>query len=105
MNGIDPAAEHFEPSLRTQEPLRVYALKGRRTLLLWCRDTRNTWKTELADGTAPEPVRNAVIAVETSGAAARVYDPWNNRWSDVAVREGKLTLPLFARSAVVRMDR
>lgn len=41
--------------------LRVYSLKGRNTWLLWCRDTQNTWQTELAQGKTPEVLHDVVI--------------------------------------------
>ena len=53
VKGIDPAAEAFTPSLVPHDRLRVYRLDGRHTTLLWCRDSRNDWRSELERGEAP----------------------------------------------------
>ncbi|MHC4437895.1 MAG: family 16 glycosylhydrolase [Planctomycetota bacterium] len=39
---IDPPAENFEPVEIDHSRLRIYALKGKHTLLAWCRDKQNT---------------------------------------------------------------
>jgi hypothetical protein len=105
---LDPPAEHFDPVLLPHDRLRVYALKGRRVWLLWCRDSRNTWQTELADGKAPEPVQNAVLDLTQSAGLnflpeARAYDPWENQWQPVTVQGGRVSLPKFTRSLVVKL--
>ena len=90
--------------------LRVYVLSGRRTLLAWCRDTKNTWESELKNGEKPEPLRGMqvdfgpVLSGKTP-RSVRVYDPWANRWSNAKLKRGKLALPEFSRSIVVRMSR
>ncbi len=104
---LDPPAEHFEPLTLEHPRLRVYVLKGSHTLLIWCRDSRNTWKTELAEGQAPETIQGASLDVrkllpQRPGNAARIYDPWQNRWSPAAVEDGRIALPAFQRSLVVR---
>ena len=106
VKGLDPAAERFEPVMVEHPRLRIYALKGRRTLLAWCRAKRNTWETELKNGEKPEVLRGVEVALE--GAAdgrARIYDPWANRWSEAKVEQGKLTLPPFSRSVVIHALR
>ena len=107
VEGLDPPAEGFEPILIDQGELRVYLLKGRRTLVAWCRDKANDWKSELADGKAPPRRRGLKLSLAPHApaavTAARVYDPWTNRRSDAAVRNGELTLPDFERSVVVRV--
>lgn len=106
MREIDPPAEGFEPSMLAHRRLRVYQLKGRRTLLLWCRDPQNTWKTEVADGQAPGTVSGETL--DLGGLKARrvrIYDPWQDRWSDGALQNGKLPLPAFSRSIAVRIER
>ncbi len=104
---LDPPAEGFEPLRRDRDPLRVYLLKGRRTTLVWARDARNSWEAELREGKAPEPVRGAVLdlggSVEGS-PRVRIYDPWAGRWSDGRLAAGKVELPEFTRSIVVRLE-
>jgi len=107
VDGLDPPAEGFQPIQIDHPDLRVYLLKGRRTLIAWCRDKANDWKSELAEDKAP-PRRSGLtlsLAPHAPGGvtSARVYDPWANRWSAAAVKKGELTLPDFERSIVVRL--
>ncbi|MEK7751150.1 MAG: cellulase family glycosylhydrolase [Acidobacteriota bacterium] len=105
VKGLDPAAESFEPSMARHDRLRVYVLKGRRTLLAWCRDAKNDWMSELRDGEKPETLRNVVVDLGAVKArSARVYDPWANRWSKASVKGGKVRLPAFSRSILIRID-
>jgi hypothetical protein len=92
------------------DPLRVYALKGRSTSLLWCRDPRNTWQTELAEGKPPEWVKGVTLNIRELLPAGKVslqlYDPWQNQWSaGEAPKDGSILLPDFRRSLVVRITR
>ena len=107
---LDPPAEAFEPSMLKHDRLRVYVLKGKHTLLAWCRDTRNTWESELKNGEKPEQLRGMTVdfgPVLTGKAprSVRIYDPWANRWSNTKLKKGELELPEFSRSIVVRMSR
>jgi hypothetical protein len=105
VKSLDPAAESFEPSMATHDRLRVYVLKGRRTLLAWCRDTNNDWVSELRDGRKPETLRNVVVDLGAVNArSARLYDPWASRWSKASVKGGKVGLPAFSRSIVIRIE-
>ncbi len=104
---VDPPAEQFEPVTLSHPRLRVYALKGRHRSLLWCRDTRNTWQTELVEGRPPELLSNLKLdlsALGTVKSPARVYDPWQNSWHTARIRNGTLGLPPFSRSIVVRIQ-
>lgn len=109
VEGIDPPAERFEPMVLAHDRLRVMALKGRRTSLIWCRDRQNTWMSELRDGQAPQRVEGAVVELGTQirvpgGGVVRVYDPWSDRWSTVAAEGGRIRLPAFVRSVVIRIE-
>jgi hypothetical protein len=108
VRGLDPAAEAFSPSMAPHDRLRVYVLRGQHTVLAWCRDTRNTWETELKNGEKPEVLKGAIVDLSQTiagkrVASARIYDPWADQWSEAKVRKGKLTLPAFKRSIVVRL--
>jgi hypothetical protein len=75
---LDPPAEHFQPDLLLHPRLRVYVLKGQHTVLLWCRDAQNTWRRELAEGKAPDPVEGAVLdlgPLRLAKVSVRLYDP------------------------------
>jgi hypothetical protein len=107
---IDPPAEGFRP-LRVEHPrLRIYALAGRHTLLVWCRDKQNTWQTELAENREPERLTGQSIslpveAVPKGSPHVRLYDPWTDTWSTGTTADVELRLPPFARSIVVRIEQ
>ena len=107
IKGIDPAAEAFEPMMLEHPRLRVYVLKGKRMLLLWCRDTQNTWQSELAEGKAPEVLRDTVLDLAGLGQKiarrARVYDPWSDKWTETNFDGNSMRLPQFSRSVVVHL--
>ncbi len=110
IRGIDPPAEQFKPQRVPHRDLRVLALAGRTTFLAWCRDPQNTWETELAEGRPPREIRGASVDVDLppdwpSGASARVYNPWMDGWCEVAVEGGRIELPPFSRSLVVKVER
>jgi len=108
VKGIDPPAERFRP-IRIDHPrLRIYVLVGERTLLVWCRDKENTWRTELAEGTPPERMTDQAVtlpagAMPKYASLVRFYDPWTNAWSEGQVRDSRLHLPPFQRSIVMRI--
>ena len=109
VQGIDPPAEHFEPVLVSTDQLRLYILKGRKTVLAWCRDSKSDWKTELIQGQKPETLSNLDIDLgpylpDPRRAKARVYDPWKNHWSDATIESGRIRLNDFIRSIVIRID-
>ena len=105
----DPPAERFRP-IRIEHPrLRIYMLVGQHTVLAWCRDGENTWKTELAEGKAPELLKDQSITlpsdiVSKQPVTVRFYDPWADTWSQGKVQDGKLSLPPFTRSIVFRIE-
>ncbi len=107
---IDPPAERFRP-IRIEHPrLRVYVLAGEHTVLGWCRDSENTWKTELAEGKPPELLKDQSITLPQDIASkqatvVRFYDPWADTWSQGKIDNGKVSLPSFMRSIVFRIDR
>ena len=102
---LDPPAEGFRPSMIAHERLRVYALTGRRTVLAWCRDKENTWTSELRDGVPPETLEGLEVDLPMPPAArVRTYDPWTDEWAEATPRGGRIVLPAFRRSIVVRLD-
>jgi hypothetical protein len=107
IKGVDPRDEKFEPLMLDHDRLRVYALKGRKNTLLWCRDTRNSWVEELQNGVKPEKLRAVKVdlrrALAGSAKRASVYDPWTGKWSKASLKNGTIVLPEFARSIVVRV--
>jgi len=107
---IDPPAERFRPVRIEHSRLHIYMLAGQHTVLAWCRDSQNTWKTELAEGTAPEVLKDQSITLPPEvapkqAASVRFYDPWANAWTQGKIENGKLSLPSFTRSIVFRIER
>ena len=68
IKGINPVAEEFIPSWSESGNLRIYQLKGKNTILLWLRDKRNTWQSELRDGQPP---------LANDGIRIDLAEPWN----------------------------
>lgn len=105
VKGLDPITENLQPEMVPHERLRIFALRGRRTFLAWCRDARNTWQTELANGEKADVLSKVHVKTGVAGSAtARVYDPWSNHWSDARVSAGRVLLPEFSRSIVIRIE-
>jgi hypothetical protein len=109
VEGIDPPAEKFVPRKDSQESLRVYALEGRHTLLIWCRDRDSDWKSELVDGKAPQTISGTTIALDRyqaslTEARVRAFNPWDGRWTELEADGRRVRLPTFRRSIVLRVD-
>jgi hypothetical protein len=109
VKGIDPPAERFESITASTGRLRLYALKGRKTLLVWIRDSKNNWNTELIQGNRPETLRDLDIDLspylsDLHKTKARIYDPWKDRWSETQIESGHITLGAITRSTVIRID-
>lgn len=102
VDGLDPAAEGFEPVMWPHDRLRVYALVGRHTVLVWCRDGANDWTSELRDQQAPELLSGLSLDLPTSAARWRAFDPWTGAWSSIEPAGQQVTLPDFQRSVVLR---
>jgi len=106
--GIDPPAEAFEAQQIQHPRFRILVLRGKRTVLAWCRDTQVTWQSALAEGRAPETLRGFAVTLPlpaNGGAAveAMAYDPWLGERIALKAEQGKLALPDFSRSLVIRL--
>ena len=110
IDGVDPPAEGFQPIQLAHPRLRILALRGRNTLLAWCRDPENTWQSELAEGRPPEPIRSASVDLGlppdwVPSASASFYDPWTEAQGRLTRNGGQVTLPDFSRSIVLVVRR
>jgi len=110
VKGIDPPTEDFQPVVLEQSSLRVYGLRGRTVFIAWLRDKANTWQSELAGRQAASVIADGTLdlgAVETlaDARAAAVYDPWSDKSVGAPIIRGKISLPPFSRSVVVRVYR
>jgi hypothetical protein len=43
-------------------------------------------------------------SISASRDPGRVYDPWPGKWTAAKLTEGRIVLPDFSRSVVVRLD-
>ena len=106
VKGIDPVKENFIPSLIETNECREYILKGEHSTLIWIRDKKNNWQSELRDGVAPRTVKNMKIDVSKPGnfKSVVVYDPWKNKW--MTLKNGKqISLPDFKRSLILKIEK
>ena len=99
IEGLDPAAEHFRPFHTETHRLRLWGLRGDRTTVVWLRDKRNTWATEIETGVAPETVTGETLPVCFKRDRLEWYLPWEDK---SLVTSDALEIPPFVRSAVVR---
>jgi len=100
VKGLDPAAENFIPVHTETHRLRVYALIGRKTTVVWCRDKLNTWESEFRRGEPPQKIEKERIPFDCPKGFT-VYLPWEDR--EVSMPAGRCNLPAFERSCVVRI--
>jgi len=109
VEGLDPAAENLQPMMIANPQLRVYALKGTGTTLVWGRDVQNTWQSELAEGVQPRELKGVTIDMSSAGGLAGatvcIYNPWSDAWTDTRPNGDTVTLPPFKRSIVVKITR
>lgn len=97
IEGLDPIAEKFRPFYTESHRLRMYGLRGTKTVVLWCRDKRNSWEDELVHGNKPETLLDENVPFR--GCKLDCYLPWEDRR---VIVDGP-TLPSFKRSIVVRV--
>ena len=100
VDGIDPAAEHFRPFHTETHRLRFWGLRGEKTTVVWLRDKRNTWMTEIETGRKPEPVVGETLPRCLHRASYNWYLPWEDRHLTVVTP----AMPAFVRSAVLRIQ-
>ena len=110
LEGIDPAAEKFVPFHTSTPRLRVYGLRGKNTILYWCRDKESNWQYELIDGKEPQLISGEEIPAELAETEHLCYLPWEDRYETAvsSVRKhygATCVLPDFKRSIVVRVNR
>jgi hypothetical protein len=108
IDGVDVVKERFQPECIDLGRLRLYVLQGRTTILIWCRDKLNDWRTECRNGISPETIRRAIVDCRRwihgrQVAAASCYDPWLNRWATFPAAY-RLQLPDFQRSIIIKIN-
>lgn len=108
IKGFDPViqkAQAFTENL--PQGLHLYGLEGENMSLLWIRDPSNDWKTELVEGKAVEAVAPQSLTIHQKGIRkVSFYDVWTNEWSSGTLSaEGRVVLPSFSRSIVVKLEK
>lgn len=104
IDGIDPAKEHLKPFHLETARLRVWGLRGERTVIGWCRDKLDTIRDSLEWGRKPLPVEGERLPKAALGGGEGVdwYLPFEDR--HVVVEKGT-EVPVFTRSIVFRAVR
>jgi hypothetical protein len=107
---INPITEKFMVSKSETDVVRIYVLNGQETILLWLRDKRNNWESELRDGQSPYLNQNIELDFKKLGFQEKfnkviIYDPWQDIWKNVRTKDLKIILPDFKRSLVVRINK
>jgi len=108
IKGINPLEESFFVSKSETDNFRIYKLHGKKTIMLWLRDKKNTWESELRDSKSPLAYSGIQLDLEQAGIngsfhEVSIYDPWQGKWLDVKPDRLKLLLPDFKRSLVIRI--
>ena len=106
---INPLHEGFVPLKLYHERLRIYVLAGHKTILAWCRDRENDWKSELMEGKKPEELLRQKVdftSLVATNAVKKVsvYDPWQHQWKK-AEKNSVVSLPAFKRSVVIKIEK
>jgi hypothetical protein len=107
VRNINPVEEQFVPVKMYHERFRIYALVGQRTVLAWCRDIKNDWKSEFRKGLPPEVINKEKINfsnLASSLKAVNLYDPWLDKWT-TAKSAALVSLPDFKRSIVIKLEK
>lgn len=107
--GINPIKEKFVPFQFKRDSISCYGLKGNTTTIIWCRDAENNWKTELVEGIKPMVKIGfslpLILIGKTSFSAAKVYDPWKDKWTNIKIEDGRIKVPPFLRSIVIKLSQ
>ncbi len=102
IEGVDPVAENFKPFYTETKRLRIYGLKGRTMELRWCRDKKSGWQSELKDGVAAEVLGDQLVNVGSRFTKHECYLPWEDKREGVSAKNGRIMLPAFKRSIVIK---
>ncbi|HSU52290.1 MAG TPA: hypothetical protein VLJ41_16905, partial [Segetibacter sp.] len=109
VQGINPLEENFIPTTLYHNRFRIYVLVGKKTILAWCRDIRNDWRSEFKDGKKAEEISNEKIDLSSFVTSKQIkrtslYDPWMDKWLST-YNNSIVSLPVFKRSIVIKMEK
>lgn len=101
IEGLDPASEHFRPFHSETHRVRIWGLRGERTVVAWLRDKRADWSNCIEHGRKTEVVPAFRLPQGMNKAAK--YE-WYHAWEDRAETLSSPITPSFTVSAVVRFS-
>ncbi len=109
IEGLNPISEKFVPSRADSDNLRAYVLRGQNTVAAWVRDANSDWRSELERGEKPALVHAKTLdfsrfVKNRKVAKAQAYDPWTDKLESIEIKDGKVFLPDFKKSLVVRLE-
>lgn len=104
---INPIVEDFLPKRARIDHLNAYILQGKKHALIWLRDARNNWQSELLQHIEPEWISNQQLSLSSITVGKKVrkisaYDPWTDICTEIKTQE-LIKLPPFSRSLVLRL--
>ncbi|MDO4582892.1 MAG: hypothetical protein Q4D62_02205 [Planctomycetia bacterium] len=106
--GLNPIQEAFEPFFQETPQVRMYGLRGKKTTLIWIRDTEFDWKKELEENRPATTRENLKIIlprnISLQGKKILGYDPWTDQEITLSLEDGSIVLPKFRRSFVIRIQ-
>ncbi|MBR2426843.1 MAG: hypothetical protein IKB16_08905 [Lentisphaeria bacterium] len=102
LEGVDPVKEDFKPFHTASRRLRIYGLRGKSMILLWCRDKENTYEKELDRCQPPQSVTGEIVNSEDAKECI-CYFPWEDTHATAKIDHGWAILPEFKRSLVVKL--
>lgn len=107
IKNINPIAEDYQPFYELYDEVRIYGLKGKTNTIIWCRNTRNNWTSELVKHQKPiarsVEIPLSVLRCDNNEIKISIYDPWNDTWTAISA-DIFLTIPKMERSIVLRID-
>jgi hypothetical protein len=108
IHGINPIEEYFKPSSLIKFNIRCHILSGKKTTLIWCRDTESNYKIEIEQGVRPKLKKGIKLALSDVSQKikfthAKAYNPWTDKWMTLNIKGNTVVIPTFTRSMVIKL--
>ncbi len=106
--GVKLDQEQFQPLDLSTDALWIFALLGKKHLLLWARNRADSWYRVLRDDTEPETLRPQPVDLTGLGMRAGEVTtiwPWGEDTGRASLKAGALTLPPFRHGLLVKVSR
>ncbi len=109
IEGLDPIKEDFKPHYFETANMRVYVLDGKDTMIAYCRDKNNWWKTELTLKQKAKELSGEKVSFAKfvpNAKSVEIYQPVADKSMSANVAtDGNIVLPDFLRATVVRIKK